>query len=165
MTAAAKKLDTNTLAEGQQAPDFTLPTDEGSVTLSSFKGKSNVVVYFYPKDDTPGCTKQACAARDLAADFKKANTVVIGISKDSETSHGKFRTKYQLSHILGSDADGKVCEAFGAWGEKSMYGKKYMGIMRNCYLIDKKGTLVKQWKSVKPEGSLEAALAEAKKLA
>lgn len=165
MTAAAKKHDAPaTLAEGDTAPDFTLPTDEGSVTLSDFKGKSNVVIYFYPKDDTPGCTKQACAARDLAADFKKANTVVIGISKDSAASHGKFRNKFQLSHILGSDADGAVCAAYGAWGEKSMYGKKYMGIMRNCYLIDTKGKLVKQWKSVKPEGSLENALEAAQKL-
>lgn len=154
-----------TLTEGKPAPDFTLPTDEGSVTLSDYKGKSNVVIYFYPKDDTPGCTKQACAVRDLAADFKKANTTVIGISKDNEKSHGKFRTKFQLNHILGSDTEGKVCEAYGAWGEKSMYGKKYMGIMRNCYLVGKDGTLVKQWKSVKPEGSLEAALEEAKKLA
>lgn len=161
---AAKKMEPSTVREGAPAPDFTLPTDEGSMTLSDYRGKSNVVIYFYPKDDTPGCTKQACAARDLAADFKKANTVVIGISKDSAASHGKFRTKFQLSHILGSDADGTVCAAYGAWGEKSMYGKKYMGIMRNCYLIDKKGNLVKQWKSVKPEGSLEAALEEAKKL-
>lgn len=166
MTAAAKKqASPAALTEGDAAPDFTLPTDEGSVSLSEFKGKKNVVIYFYPKDDTPGCTKQACAARDLAADFKKADTVVVGISKDSEASHGKFRNKFQLSHILGSDAEGEVCAAYGAWGEKSMYGKKYMGIMRNCYLIDKKGMLVKQWKSVKPEGSLEAALAEAKKLA
>lgn len=165
MTAAIKKIETILLREGDTAPDFTLPTDEGSVTLSNFTGKSNVVIYFYPKDDTPGCTKQACAARDLAADFKKANTVVIGISKDSAASHGKFRNKFQLSHILGSDADGSVCAAYGAWGEKSMYGKKYMGIMRNCYLIGKNGKLVKQWSSVKPEGSLEAALEEAKKLA
>lgn len=165
MTAAATKTETTVLREGHLAPNFTLPTDEGSVTLADYKGKSNVVIYFYPKDDTPGCTKQACAARDLAADFKKANTVVIGISKDSAASHGKFRNKFQLSHILGSDADGAVCAAYGAWGEKSMYGKKYMGIMRNCYLIDKQGTLVKQWSSVKPEGSLEAALEAAKKLA
>lgn len=164
MPATATKHHTSALTEGMPAPDFTLPTDNGDVSLASFKGKSNVVIYFYPKDDTPGCTKQACAVRDLAADFKKANTVVIGISKDSAASHGKFRNKFQLSHILGSDVDGAVCEAYGAWGEKSMYGKKYMGIMRNCYLIGKDGTLVKQWKNVKPEGSLEAALEEAKKL-
>ena len=164
-SAAAKKSTAPMLTEGKVAPDFTLPTDDGSVTLSAFAGKNNVVIYFYPKDDTPGCTKQACAVRDLSSEFKKANTVVIGISKDSAASHGKFRSKFQLSHILGSDADGAVCEAYGAWGEKSMYGKKYMGIMRNCYLIDKHGVLVKQWHNVKPEGSLEAALDEAKKLA
>lgn len=165
MATAAKKQEPAVLTEGEYAPDFTLPTDEGSVRLSDFKGKQNVVIYFYPKDDTPGCTKQACAVRDLAADFKKANTAVIGISKDSEASHSKFRNKFQLSHILGSDVEGEVCAAYGAWGEKNMYGKKYMGIMRNCYLIDKQGKLVKQWKNVKPEGSLEAALEEAKTLA
>ena len=166
MTAAAKKQDDQAvLTEGENAPDFTLPTDDGSVTLGDYKGKSNVVVYFYPKDDTPGCTKQACAARDLSADFKKANTVVIGISRDSEASHGKFRNKYQLSHILGSDADGAVCNAFGAWGEKSNYGKTYEGIFRNVYVIDKSGKVAKMWRNVKAEGSLEKALEAAQKLA
>lgn len=165
MTAVAKTSAPATLHKGDAAPDFTLPTDEGSVALAEYKGKRNVVIYFYPKDDTPGCTKQACAVRDLAADFAKADTVVIGISKDSAQSHGKFRSKFQLSHILGSDADASVCAAYGAWGEKSLYGKKYMGILRNCYLIDKQGTLVKQWRNVKPEGSLEAALEAAKALA
>jgi peroxiredoxin Q/BCP len=164
MSSAAEKIETTSLREGAAAPDFTLPTDDGSITLSSLRGK-NVVVYFYPKDDTPGCTKQACAARDLKAEFDKANTVVIGISKDDAKSHGKFRSKFGLLHIMASDADTAVCQAFGAWGEKSMYGKKYMGIMRNAYLIDKAGVLVKQWRNVKPEGSLEAALEAAQKLA
>lgn len=164
MTATAKKLDTNVLKEGDSAPAFTLPTDDGNVSLSQFKGKKNVLVYFYPKDDTPGCTKQACAARDLKTDFDKADTVVIGISKDSAASHGKFRSKYSLTHVLGSDEDGSVCEAYGAWGEKMNYGKKYMGLIRSAFLVDKQGKLVKQWLNVKAEGSIERALEEAKKL-
>lgn len=165
MASAAEKIDTTTLTEGQPAPDFTLPTDTGSVCLSDYQGKKNVLVYFYPKDDTPGCTCQAKAARDLKTEFDAADTVVIGISKDDAKSHAKFRTKYELTHELGVDADASVCAAYGAWGEKNMYGKKYMGIMRNCYLIDKKGTLVKQWRNVKANGSLEAALKEAQNLA
>ncbi len=163
MARTAEILETG-LLPGDKAPDFTLPTDKGDVCLSDFRGKKNVLVYFYPKDDTPGCTKQACAARDHADAFEQANTVVIGISPDDAKSHKKFRSKYTLSHILACDADKTVCEAYGAWGEKSNYGKKYMGLIRSAFLIDKQGTLVKAWKNVKAEGSIERALEEAKKL-
>lgn len=102
---------------------------------------------------------------DLKVEFDAADTVVIGISKDDAKSHGKFRAKYELTHELGVDADGETCAAYGAWGEKNMYGKKYMGIMRNCYLIDKQGKLVRQWRNVKANGSLETALKAAQELA
>lgn len=163
MPSTAEKMEAR-LREGNAVPDFTLPTDQGSVSLSDFRGKQNVVVYFYPKDDTPGCTCQAKAARDLKSDFEAANTAVIGISKDDAKSHAKFRDKYALTHIMACDEDGSVCQDYGAWGEKNMYGKKYMGIERNCYLIDRDGTLVKQWRNVKADGSMEAVLEEAKKL-
>lgn len=163
MAQAAQKIE-NGLTEGELAPDFTLPTDKGDVCLSDYRGKKNVLVYFYPKDDTPGCTKQACAARDNAKDFEAADTVVVGISKDSAESHEKFRSKYTLSHILASDAEGEVCETYGAWGEKSNYGKKYMGLIRSAFLIDKQGKLVKSWRNVKAEGSIERALEIAKTL-
>lgn len=153
-----------TLTEGQPAPDFTLPTDDGSVSLAQFRGKKNVLIYFYPKDDTPGCTKQACAARDLAAEFAAADTVVIGISKDSAASHAKFRSKYTLTHFMGSDEDGAVCTAYGAWGEKMNYGKTFMGLIRSVFLIDKQGTLVKQWRNVKSDGSIARALEAAQGL-
>lgn len=165
MTAIAKQLDPSALTPGVSAPDFDLPTDDGHVRLSQFRGKKNVLVYFYPKDDTPGCTKQACAARDLAGDFEDSNTVVIGISKDDVTSHSKFRKKYQLSHILACDADGKVMEDYGAWGEKNLYGKISMGVKRSIFLVDKQGKIAQAWPSVKAEGSIEKALEYAKKLA
>lgn len=165
MATAAKKIQPTGLSDGDAAPDFTLPTDEGKVSLSDYRGKKNVLVYFYPKDDTPGCTKQACAARDNAKEFAAANTVVIGISKDSAASHAKFRTKYQLSHILGADESGDVCVAYGAWGEKMNYGKTYLGMIRSAFLIDKQGKLVKAWRNVKSEGSIERALELAKTLA
>jgi Peroxiredoxin len=128
------------LAVGDKAPDFTLPTDGGgTVSMKGLKGKK-VVLYFYPKDDTPGCTKEACAFRDSLPDFSKVKAVIVGISKDSVASHDKFKTKFKLPFPLASDEDGKVCEAYGAWVEKSMYGKKYMGIERATFLIDEKGT-------------------------
>lgn len=163
MDSTAEKMEAS-LREGDAAPDFTLPTDTGSISLSDFKGDKNVVVYFYPKDDTPGCTCQAKAARDEHEHFRTANTVVVGISKDDAKSHAKFRQKYGLQHILACDTEGEICQAYGAWGEKNMYGKKYMGIQRNVYLIDKAGKLVKQWRNVKADGSIEAALDEARKL-
>lgn len=165
MANAAQAITPQNVAEGDSAPDFTLPTDNGSLCLSDYRGKKNVLVFFYPKDDTPGCTKQACAVRDLQAEFDAADTVVIGISKDSEASHGKFRSKYSLTHFIATDADNEVAAAYGAWGEKMNYGKKYMGLIRSMFLVDKNGTLVRCWRNVKADGSIERALEAAKKLA
>ena len=137
---------------GEKAPDFTLPTDgSGSVALSALKGKK-VVLYFYPKDDTSGCTAEACGFRDALPDYSGTESVVIGISKDSVASHDKFKKKHQLPFILGSDADGKVTEGYGVWVEKSMYGRKYMGIERATFLIDKDGVVRNVWHKVKVTG-------------
>ena len=149
---------------GDKAPSFTLPTDGGGkVSLKDFKGKP-VVVYFYPKDDTSGCTAEACAFRDQLPDFSKLKTAVIGVSRDSAASHDKFKTKYQLPFPLASDEDGKVCEAYGVWAEKSMYGRKYMGIERSTFLIDGNGILRGVWRNVKVPGHVEAVLEAAKAL-
>ena len=143
---------------GDPAPEFTLPTDGGgSVTLSALKGKP-VVIYFYPKDDTPGCTKEACGFRDLTPDFDKVDAVVIGVSKDSPAKHDKFKAKYELPFTLASDEDGGMIEAYGAWVEKSMYGKKYMGIDRSTFVIDKDGVVRAVWRKVKVPGHVDAVL-------
>ncbi len=140
------------LKTGDAAPDFTLPTDGGgSVTLSKLKGKK-VVLYFYPKDDTPGCTTESCGFRDEMKAFEKLNAQIIGISKDSVKSHDKFKKKYGLNFPLVSDTDGTVCDAYGVWKEKSMMGKTYMGIERSTFLIDEQGRLVRIWRGVKVEG-------------
>ncbi len=137
------------IEEGKKAPAFTLPADDGSkVKLSDFAGKP-VVLYFYPKDDTPGCTKQACAFRDSHAKLKKSGAVVLGVSCDDRASHEKFRDKYDLNFPLLSDVDHKVAEKYGAWREKNMYGKKSMGIQRSTFLIDAGGKVAKLWKRVK----------------
>ena len=152
------------LEVGDKAPDFTLPTDgDGSVTLSKLKGQK-VVIYFYPKDDTSGCTAEACAFRDLFPRFKKGEAAVIGISRDSVKSHDKFKKKYELPFTLASDEEGKVTEKYGVWVEKSMYGRKYMGIERATFLIDEKGVVRKVWRKVKVPGHAEAVLAAAKAL-
>lgn len=135
--------------EGSKAPDFTAATDGGGkLKLSDLRGKP-VVLYFYPKDDTPGCTTEACGFRDGAADFKKLNAQVIGVSKDSLARHDKFKAKYQLNFPLVSDEDGAICEKYGTWIEKSLYGRKYMGIDRATFLIDKDGVVRKIWRKVK----------------
>lgn len=140
-------------ALGDKAPDFSMKTDDNStVTLKEYKGKKHVVLYFYPKDDTPGCTTEAKDFRDLMDAFAKADTVVIGVSKDSVESHVKFKTKHCLPFMLGSDATGEVCDAYGVWGEKSMYGKKYMGITRATFLIDKSGKIAAVWPKVSVTG-------------
>lgn len=137
---------------GTQAPDFTLPTDgNGSVTLSALKGKP-VVLYFYPKDDTSGCTAEACQFRDMHPDFSGADAVIVGLSKDSVASHDKFKKKYELPFTLAADTEGAACEAYGVWVEKSMYGKKYMGIERATFLIDRDGKIAKIWRKVKVPG-------------
>mgnify|MGYP003672105756 FL=1 len=152
------------LEEGDVAPDFTLPTDGGdSISLSALKGKP-VVLYFYPKDDTPGCTKEACGFRDAKADFSGVGATVIGVSKDSVAKHDKFKAKYELNFPLAADEDGTVCEAYGTWVEKSMYGRKYMGIDRATFLIDADGKVAKIWRKVKVPGHVEAVQAALKDL-
>jgi thioredoxin-dependent peroxiredoxin len=147
---------------GDKAPDFSLPTDgNGKVSLSKFKGKK-VILYFYPKDDTSGCTAEACGFRDRLPKLGKSDAVVIGISRDSVASHDKFKKKYDLPFTLASDEDGKVCEAYGTWVEKSMYGRKYMGIERATFLIDPKGAIRNIWRKVKVTGHVEEVLAAAK---
>ena len=150
--------------EGAQAPDVKLPLDDGNaVKLSSFKGKP-VVLYFYPKDDTPGCTTEAKDFSCLAGEFAKAGAEVIGVSPDSTKSHLKFRQKHNLEVKLASDEDKAVAEAFGSWVEKSMYGKTYMGVERSTFLIDKKGKVAKAWRKVKVPGHVEAVLDAVKAL-
>jgi peroxiredoxin Q/BCP len=146
---------------GDPAPDFDLPGADGPVSLKALKGKT-VVLYFYPKDDTTGCTAEACGFRDSIPKFGKVEAAVIGISKDSVASHDKFKKKYELPFTLASDADGKVCEAYGVWVEKSMYGRKYMGIERATFLIDEKGVVQGVWHKVKVPGHVDAVLAAAK---
>jgi len=149
---------------GDKAPDFAMPTDGGGkVSLKSLKGKP-VVLYFYPKDDTSGCTAEACAFRDILPDFSKLDAAVIGVSRDSVESHQKFKEKYQLSFPLASDADGSVTEAYGVWGEKSMYGRKYMGIERSTFLIDKNGIIRDIWRKVKVPGHAAEVLDALSKL-
>lgn len=152
------------LEEGQPAPDFTMPTDGGGeLTLSSLEGKK-VVLYFYPKDDTSGCTKEACGFRDQLPNFSGVDAEIVGISKDSVASHDKFKAKYDLPFTLVSDTETKVCEAYGTWVEKSMYGRKYMGIDRATFLIDADGRIAKIWRKVKVPGHVEEVLEAAKGL-
>jgi thioredoxin-dependent peroxiredoxin len=143
---------------GQKAPAFTLTADDGTkVRLSDLKGKP-VVLYFYPRDDTPGCTKEACAFRDQKAGLKKLGAVVLGVSTDSIESHGKFRDKYDLNFPLLADPDHAMAEKYGAWREKNMYGKKSLGIQRSTFLIDPAGKVAKVWKAVKVDGHDEQVL-------
>lgn len=146
------------VAEGKKAPDFTLPGDNGEkIKLSALKG-GPVVVYFYPKDDTPGCTKEAIAFTDLLGEFEKLGAAVIGISPDSVAAHDKFIAKHQLGVRLAADEDKKVVEKYGVWVEKSMYGRKYMGVERSTFLIDAKGKVARVWRKVKVPGHAEAVL-------
>ncbi len=164
MATAAKK-SAATLSVGDVAPDFNMPTDRNfNITLAGFKGKENIVLYFYPKDDTPGCTVEAKDFRDLANDFDRIDTTIVGVSKDDIASHCKFRDKFDLSFILASDTENDVCERYGVWVEKNMYGKKYMGIQRATFLIDKSGKIAAIWPKVSVEGHAQAVLEEAKKL-
>jgi peroxiredoxin Q/BCP len=137
-----------TLNPGDRAPDFDLPTDHGRVSLAALKGKP-VILYFYPKDDTTGCTAEAQGFSGAADAFAKAGVTVVGVSKDSVASHGKFRSKYDLKIELGSAKEDDVVERYGAWIEKSMYGRKYMGIDRSTFLIDKAGVIRRVWRKVK----------------
>ncbi|REJ74417.1 MAG: thioredoxin-dependent thiol peroxidase [Planctomycetota bacterium] len=138
---------------GQAAPAFTLPAiPDGKVRLSQFKGEKNVVLYFYPRDDTPGCTQEACDFRDNLGVFHKGDTVVLGVSTDSIASHEKFADKYELPFPLLSDEDHVVSEKYGVWVEKKNYGKTYMGLQRSTFLIDKRGKIAAVWPKVKVKG-------------
>jgi peroxiredoxin Q/BCP len=149
---------------GSPAPDFTLPRDGGGeVTLSALKPKA-VVLYFYPKDDTPGCTTEARGFTEHAAAFDAAGAVVLGISKDTVAKHDKFRDKHSLGVALLSDADSDVCERYGVWVEKSMYGKTYLGIERATFLIDGSGKVARAWRKVKVPGHVDEVLAAAQGL-
>lgn len=146
------------LAEGDPAPDFTMPTDGGgTVSLAGLRGE-RLVLYFYPKDDTPGCTKEACAFADAMPDFSALGVRIVGVSKDPVGRHDRFKAKYGLPFTLASDADGSVCEAFGVWVQKKLYGREYMGIERATFLIDAGGTVERIWRKVKVPGHAEAVL-------
>ncbi len=151
------------LKEGDKAPAFKLPTAEGEASLKAFAGKP-LVLYFYPKDDTSGCTAEAVQFTGLARDFAKAGAAVLGVSKDSLAKHEKFIAKHALKLNLGSDEEGAVVEAYGAWVEKSMYGRKYMGIDRSTFLIDGKGVIQRIWRKVKVPGHAKEVLEAVKAL-
>jgi peroxiredoxin Q/BCP len=146
------------LKEGDKAPAFQLESDEGTkIALKDLKGKA-VVLYFYPKDLTPGCTQEACDFRDSSARLKKAGAVVLGVSRDSVESHRKFAGKHELNFPLLSDPDGKVCEAYGVWQEKSLYGRKFMGIVRTTFVISPEGRIARLFPKVKVNGHVDEVL-------
>jgi thioredoxin-dependent peroxiredoxin len=147
------------VAEGTPAPDFSLTSDSGeTVTLSALKG-TPVVLYFYPRDDTPGCTAQACGIRDAWGEFERSGAVVLGVSPDDEASHVKFKEKYDLPFTLLADPDHATAEAYGVWVEKSMYGKTYMGVERSTFVIGADGTLTRVMRKVKPDSHADDVLA------
>lgn len=149
---------------GAKAPAFTLPRDGGGkVSLKEFKGR-NLVLYFYPKADTPGCTKEAIAFSRLRAEFAKADTAVLGVSADPVPAQDKFKSKHKLTITLGSDETKKTLAAYGAWGEKSMYGRKFLGVIRKTFLIDASGRIVRIWPKVSVPGHVEEVLSAAREL-
>jgi len=152
------------VSEGEIAPEFTLKSDSGeSISLSDFLGKK-VVLYFYPKDGTPGCAQEAKEFRDLAQEFEKEKAVVIGISKDSVQSHQRFKQNNNLPFTLLSDPEGKVLEAYGVWKERSLYGRTFLGTERSTFLIDEEGRVVKVYRNVKPKGHAQVCLLDLSKL-
>lgn len=164
MTNTAVNTEISGLTIGDKAPDFKAPADGGAMlSLSEFAGQKNVVLYFYPKDDTPGCTIEAQDFRDLMDDFAKANTVIIGVSKDSVKSHDKFKAKHCLPFALASDEEAGICESYGVWVEKSMYGKKYFGIERATFLINKEGKIARIWNKVSVKGHAKEVLEASQK--
>ena len=154
----------NMLEAGKKAPAFNAVTDgDGKIALKDLKGR-NVVLYFYPKDMTPGCTAEAEGFRDVIKDFEKANTIVIGVSKDSVKRHDNFKAKHDLPFTLISDEDGKICEAYGVWQIKKNYGREYMGIVRSTFLIDEKGKIAKIWSNLRVRGHVDTVLEAAQSL-
>jgi peroxiredoxin Q/BCP len=148
------------LKEGSQAPDFTLPDEAGvEHTLSDYRG-APILLYFYPKDDTPGCTTEACNFRDDYSTYEKAGVTILGVSKDSPKKHAKFKEKYDLPFTLLADTEHRVCEMYGVWGRKKAMGREYDGIFRTSFLIDAGGTIVKVFEKVKPEGHSAEVLEE-----
>ena len=144
---------------GKPAPDFALPSTTGETfSLKQWKGKKTVVLYFYPKDETPGCTKEACQFRDLTAEFDKANAIIVGVSNDPIDSHQKFREKHQLPFELLADEDATVSKAYGVYKQKNLYGKKYMGIERSTFIIDRTGRVAQIYPKVKVEGHVDEVL-------
>lgn len=152
-----------TTAIGTPAPAFAMDCDDGKAALADYRGKL-LVLYFYPKDDTSGCTSEAKAFRDAMEEYRAAGVEILGVSKDSVASHAKFRAKHDLPFRLGSDPDGAVCEAYGVWKKKSMYGREYMGIERSTFLIGRDGVLRAEWRKVKVTGHAGAVLKAAKGL-
>lgn len=149
---------TKALTAGDKAPSFTLPSDGGGkVSLKDLLGNP-VVLYFYPKDDTSGCTREAIAFTEFLPKFRRLGASIIGVSKDTAASHDKFKTKHGLGIVLGADVDGKVVESYGCWVEKSLYGRKYMGIERATFVIDEKGKISRIWRKVKVPGHVEEVL-------
>jgi peroxiredoxin Q/BCP len=149
---------------GQKAPDFKMATDDGGeISLSSLKGR-NVVLYFYPKDDTPGCTKEACGFQELLPNFSKLDAAIVGVSKDNVARHQKFKGKYGLKFTLASDENNGVCESYGVWMEKRNYGRRYMGIERSTFLIDGSGVIRNVWRNVRIDGHVDEVLEAAKAL-
>lgn len=147
------------LTEGTKAPDFRLPASTGGeIALSDYAGKQTVVLYFYPRDMTPGCTQEACSFRDLQDEFAQVGAVVLGVSTDDLASHGKFQEKHDLNFPLLSDVDAKVAQAYGVWKEKNMYGKKSMGVVRTTFVIDRSGTVRKIYPKVKVDQHADAVL-------
>jgi len=157
--------DSKNIEVGKKAPAFHQHTDEGSkLRLTEFKGEKNVVLYFYPKDSTPGCTQEACDFQENMIKFKKQDAVVIGVSPDSVKSHLKFKEKYDLNFLLISDESKEVCEKYGVWVEKNMYGRKYMGVERATFLIDKQGKVAAIWPKVKVKGHIDEVYEKLKEL-
>lgn len=150
------------LISGSPAPDFQLPDENGNIrTLAEFKGKT-IVLYFYPKDDTPGCTVEACEFRDAYVDYEKAGVVILGVSPDAPKSHTKFKEKFQLPFPLLADIDHAVCQAYQVWGPKKFMGRTYDGVLRTTFLIDPQGIIIKVFEGVKPAGHAEEVLAALK---
>ena len=152
------------LEAGQTLPEFSIPLDDGEHFSSDDAAGQNLVVFFYPKADTPGCTKESIAFSELASDFAASNTKILGISKDKVAKQAKFKAKHELTVMLGADDESEVCEAFGVWQEKSMYGKTYMGIVRSTFLFDASGQLVKVWPKVKVAGHADEVLSAVREL-